>query len=179
RRHIFNTTIVAETPHFSNKVLSGAASGWRVSALYRYNAGKPFQAITGQDRLLNANIANQRVDQVVGTPYGDRSAISNYLSPAAFAQPAIGKISNMRGYALVGPPSFGVDMAISRLFQVREGQRIEFRGEAFNITNSLRRDPLGNNNTTYDPSSFYTYSSATFGQIRNAMDPRIMQFALK
>jgi hypothetical protein len=180
RRQIFNMTVVVDTPHFSNNVLRGAASGWRVSALYRYNAGKPFQALAGTDRLLNANTANQRASQVLLNPYGNKDGVTNYLDPSAFAAPAIGTFSNMRGYALVGPPSFGFDMAISRTFQVRETQKIELRGEAFNVTNSLRRDPLGNNNTTYDPTTFYTFSqTSTFGQIRNAMDPRIMQFALK
>ena len=180
RRQIFNMTAVADTPHFGNSVLRTVATGWRVSALYRYNAGKPFQVLTGVDRLLNANITPQRVNQVVGDPYGDRNGITNYLNPAAFAQPDFGTISNMRGYALVGPPSFGLDMAISRIFQIHEGQKIEIRGEAFNVTNSLRRDPLFTGNPLYDATTFYTYSnSSQFGQIRNAMDPRIMQFAVK
>jgi hypothetical protein len=153
-----------------------------VSGLYRYNAGKPFQALVGSDRALTGNIANQRANQVLGDPYGDRSAINNYLNPAAFAAPALGTISNMRGYALVGPPSFGLDMAITRSFTLpaHESQRIEFRAEAFNVTNSLRRDPLATNNPLYDPATFYTSSNtSTFGQIKNAADPRIMQFALK
>jgi hypothetical protein len=182
RRQIFNMTVVAATPKFSNTAMRYAASGWTVSALYRYNAGKPFQALTGVDRLLNGDITPQRVDQIAATGYGDRSAINNYLNPSAFAQPALGVISNMRGYALVGPPSFGVDMAITRSFQIpaHEGQRIEIRGEAFNVTNSLRRDPLATGNALYDPATFYTFSNTnTFGQIKNAMDPRIMQFALK
>jgi len=70
-------------------------------------------------------------------------------------------------------------MAISRLFQVREGKNIEIRAEAFNVTNSLRRDPLFTGNPLYDPTTFYTFNSNTFGQVKNAMDPRIMQFALK
>jgi len=52
-------------------------------------------------------------------------------------------------------------MALSRTFQVREGQKLDFRAEAFNVTNSLR------------------YSSI-FGQINTAAaDNRAMQFALK
>jgi hypothetical protein len=42
------------------------------------------------------------------------------------------------------------------------------RAEAFNFTNSLRR---------MDPT--VSLNSNTFGQIRTAQDPRIMQFALK
>ena len=81
-----------------------------------------------------------------------------------------------------GPPSFGLDMAITRSFTLpaHEGQRIEFRAEAFNVTNSLRRDPLYGGNNLYDPATFTTASNtSSFGQIRNAQDPRIMQFALK
>jgi hypothetical protein len=182
RRQIFNMTVVAATPKFSSTAMRYIASGWTASALYRYNAGKPFQAVTGVDRALTGNIANQRANQVLGTPYGDRSAINNYLDPNAFAQPALGSISNTRGYSLVGPPSFGLDMAITRSFVIpaHEGQRIEIRGEAFNVTNSLRRDPLFTGNPVYDPTTFYGYNNtSTFGQVKYAMDPRIMQFAIK
>jgi hypothetical protein len=175
-------TAVAATPKFSSTALRYIVSGWTASALYRYNAGKPFQTLTGVDRALTGNIGNQRVNQVLDTGYGDRSSINNYLNASAFAQPALGSISNMRGYALVGPPSFGLDMAITRAFQLpgsHEGQRIEIRGEAFNITNSLRRDPLFTGNPLYDPTTFYTFNSNTFGQVKNAQDPRIMQFAIK
>jgi hypothetical protein len=45
---------------------------------------------------------------------------------------------------------------------------VEFRAEAFNLTNSFRKD-----NPTTD------FNSATFGQVITALDPRIMQFAMK
>lgn len=59
---------------------------------------------------------------------------------------------------------------MSREFRVREGQVIEFRAEAFNVTNSLRR---GNPGTT-------SSNTNTFGIITSsAGGPRILQFALK
>jgi len=59
---------------------------------------------------------------------------------------------------------------VSRQFRVREGQTIEFRAEAFNLTNSLRP---GNPGTTLS-------STNTFGVITSsAGGPRILQFALK
>ena len=45
---------------------------------------------------------------------------------------------------------------------------LEFRADAFNVTNSFR---------AMDPNVSLT--GTFFGQIRSAMDPRIMQFALK
>jgi hypothetical protein len=53
-------------------------------------------------------------------------------------------------------------------FQFRETEKLEFRAEAFNITNSFRM----NNPTT-------NFKGGIFGQVTSAQDPRIMQFALK
>lgn len=60
-------------------------------------------------------------------------------------------------------------MALSRHFTVAESQRIEARFEAFNVMNSFIPG-----NPTVSLSNI-----TTFGQIRSAADPRIMQFALK
>ena len=72
---------------------------------------------------------------------------------------------------VLGPVYWGLDVALSRTFQVREGQRLEVRGEAFNLTNSLRK---GNPNLTLNNQNFGLINSAA----TNA-DPRIVQFALK
>ena len=62
------------------------------------------------------------------------------------------------------------DVALSRSFQLRERQRVEFRAEAFNLTNTFHMDPL---------KLTVMLSSGSFGQVTGALDPRIMQFALK
>jgi len=63
-------------------------------------------------------------------------------------------------------------MGLTRAFQIRERQSIEFRAEAFNVPNLVN---LGNpllpnlgNPTTL------VFSSSTFGQILSAGDPRIL-----
>ena len=48
---------------------------------------------TNQDRALNG-MSGQRVNQILGNPYGDKT-VSNYLNPAAFALPALGTLRNM------------------------------------------------------------------------------------
>ena len=46
---------------------------------------------------VNLNgFANQRPNQVLGGPYGDRASLTKYLSAAAFARPATGTNGNMR-----------------------------------------------------------------------------------
>ena len=121
---------------------------------------------TTQDRSLNG-IASQHVDQLLKNPYGEKS-VSNYLNPAAFALPAIGTFGNAGRGSILGPGTWQFDAALTRTFQFREMQRLEFRAEAFNITNSFRMTNPGT-----------VLNSNTFGQVTSALDPRIMQFALK
>jgi len=91
-----------------------------------------------------------------------------YLNPKAFALPDMGTRPNMGRANILGPRTLQFDMALSRTFQVRESQRVEFRAEAFNVMNTVNlNDPVVNLN------------SNTFGQVTSAKDPRIMQFALK
>ena len=82
--------------------------------------------------------------------------------------PEMGTLGNIGYNLLRGPATWSFDVALSRAFQIREGQRMEFRAEAFNLTNSFRPQ---------NPNS--SLSNNTFGQIRNSYDPRILQFALK
>jgi hypothetical protein len=114
-------------------------------------------------------IANQRVSQVLPNPYGDKS-IRNYLNPAAFALPAAGALGNVGSNSVAGPGTWQFDVALSRSFQVRERQKLEFRAEAFNLTNSFRMDIS---------KLTVNLNSGNFGQVTGALDPRIMQFALK
>jgi hypothetical protein len=166
RRHLLNTTAVAETPRFANSTLRALAGGWRFSGIYRWLSGTWLSITSGQDRTFSG-VASQRAQQVLENPYGDKS-LTNYLNPSAFALPAIGSLGNMRPRNVEGPSTWQFDMAVSRIFRFRESHRLEFRAEAYNITNSLRP---GNPNTNL--------SSNTFGQINTSADPRIMQFALK
>jgi len=62
-------------------------------------------------------------------------------------------------------------MGLTRTFQVRENQSIEFRAEAFNAPNHV---------IPADPN--VTLNSANFGKILNyrlGNSPRVMQLALK
>jgi len=165
RRHNLNVTGVVETPAFSGRVLRTIASGWRVAGIYRNTSGGYMTILGGQDRALSG-VGNQRAEQVLGDPYLDRDGL-NFLNPAAFVQPALGTLGNMRRNTIEGPGNWQVDTAISRLFPIG-ATRLEFRVEAFNLTNRLIRL---NPNTNI--------SQNVFGQITAAGDPRIMQFALK
>jgi hypothetical protein len=168
RRHIFNITAVTEMPRFSNSTLRMVASAWRLSTIWRKESGTYLTIGTGIDRTLDGTSAgSQRPNQILANPYGDKS-VTNYLNPKAFEQPAVGSIGNMGRANILGPGTWTLDMAMSRTFSINEKQRLEVRAEAFNVPNSLRKG-----------SPITTLNSSQFGQVTSALDPRIMQFALK
>jgi hypothetical protein len=169
RRQIFNMTAVAETPQFANPKIRRLGTGWRLSGIYRASTGDYMTLTSGLDRVLSGSAANQRPNQILGDPYGNRNSIKNFLNPNAFAQPALGTIGDMRQFNIQGPGNWQLDMALSRIFQLRESRKLEVRVESFNVTNTLRRA---------DPTT--ALNSNTFGQIiSTSADPRIMQFAVK
>jgi hypothetical protein len=166
RRHNFNMSTVYETPQFSNGALRKLATGWKISGILRILSGDFMTVTPGQDNALQTGL--QRADQVMLNVYGPGKTLNNYLNPAAFAQSAPGTFGNSGALSIQGPGSIRIDMGLTRAFQIREGQSLEFRAEAFNLPNHL--NPL-------DPTLVLTNSN--FGKIQSAADPRIMQLALK
>jgi hypothetical protein len=98
-------------------------------------------------------------------------------SPGTFANPAAGTYGNMGVGSVLGPGYWEWDQSISRQFTIHEGQRLEIRGEAFNLTNTLRPGNPG----------IAVGAANTFGLIQTNATPagpttapaRVMQFALK
>jgi hypothetical protein len=166
RQHVVNVSGVAETPRFSGAALRAVASGWRFSPIFKVLSGDAMSITTTQDRALNGRNP-QHGDQILGNPYGDGTA-KDFLNPRAFAQPALGTLGNAGLGSVRGPYTWQFDAALSRVFSVTEAKKLEFRAEAFNVTNGFR---------FMDPD--VTVNSNTFGQVITAYDPRIMQFALK
>jgi hypothetical protein len=165
-RQIFNMTAVAETPRFGNNIVRKLGTGWRLSGIYRQHSGSPINVTSGVDIALNG-VQNQRPQQMLANTYGNKS-LSNFLNPGAFTLPAPGSLGNMGRNTLFGPGMWGLDTALSRVFNVHEAQTVEARVEAFNLTNSLH---------ALNPTT--VLNNGTFGQINTAADPRILQFSLK
>jgi hypothetical protein len=190
QRHSFNITGVAQTPNFGNRTLTLLASGWRLSGIYRRSTAGTINAtnvgsgartvIIDNDAVTNVppgstdpcrcNLRGQRPDLVLASPYLDKSGRpgTQYLNPVAFALPAVGTLGNLGRVNIQLPTSWQFDLALARVFRIRESQSMEFRAEAYNVTNSFRSDKID-----------MFIRSANFGKIRNALDPRILQFALK
>jgi hypothetical protein len=167
RRHIFAFTGTVVSPDFDNTALRIVASGWRLSGAFRALSGAPQNVTTGADRALTGNTGLQRPNQVLDDPYGART-LDQWFNANAFAQPALGTFGDAGRNAYEGPGSRNVDLSLVRSFRFADTHRLEARIEAFNAFNWFRwGNPVTN------------LSNQNFGRILNALDPRIMQFAMK
>lgn len=177
RRHIFNLSVVGQAPQFQNAALKHIVTGWQLSGIYRVVSGPSLTVTSPTDRALNGQ-TNERLNQILPDPLCANPGPSCWINPAAFALPALGTIGNMGSNNVPGPGFFQFDMALLRDFRIHESMTWEIRAEAFNVTNSFRAGVLSNDIPTGSSGVVTSYSN-TFGQILSALDPRILQFAMK
>ena len=110
---------------------------------------------------------------VVGDPNnGAPHTISQWVSRAAFQRldpvANAGQFGNERRNSVDGPAYGSLDASLAKSFAIAEKANVQFRVEAFNVTNHANLIlPVDDIN------------SPVFGQITEAQAPRVLQFALK
>lgn len=175
-KHIVSFSWIWDLPKLaaSNPALRAVAGGWQVNGLVSARRGMPVNVSSGGDGALSGT-PNQRPD-VVGNPVlsGDRPRAQKILAwfdRAAFAQPAAGAYGNAGRNVVLGPPAATANLGFFKSFHLpgREGLRLQFRSEFFNLFNSVNLGTPNNN----------LRSGATMGRITSADDARLIQFALK
>jgi hypothetical protein len=165
----FNLSAVYNLPQFTVHGVAGVlANNWSLNVIATAQSGLPFTVVSGTDRSLSG-IGNDYAD-LVGNPARPSGAnpIFQYFNPAAFAPAASGTFGSAGRNILRGPGYFDVDMSIFKEFLFTERWKLQFRAEAFNLENRANfQNPTA------------SVSSATFGRITAAYDPRVLQFAMK
>jgi len=165
-RHNANISLVYEVPKFANRVTDQVLGHWQLGSLFSVHTGFPFTPTTGVDNSLTG--VGQDRPNVVGSPYVRDTNSLVWINPAAFVANPLGTFGNAGYNSLIGPGYYDLDANLTRRFQIREHQRFELRFEFFNILNHTNLNlPVTSR------------SSANFGRIQSAADPRILQFAAK
>lgn len=165
-RHVVNLSAVAQSPKFASRWLDLTAGHWQFSAIVSAQSGNFMNVTTGVDNALTGQ-TNQRPNLIGNAIPADQN-VDHWLVPAAFQAAPGGAYGNLGINRFEGPGSLQFDMGLSRVFPIRERQKLELRGEAFNALNRL------------NPSNpTLTLNSANFGKILAASDPRIVQLAVK
>ena len=186
---IFHVSGTYELPFGTGRALAGGVqgipkqiiSGWNLNWILALQDGQPFTvgcvtATTSGGFGCNAlTIPGQNL-------YAGPHNVNNFVNPAAFANPpaatAIGQtdVSPLGGSPTQasGPPFRRLDLSIFKQFRIAETMRLEFRAEAFNLTNT----PAFQN-----PSNLNFLDTKSFGKITstrdNPNDPREIQFGVK
>jgi hypothetical protein len=99
---------------------------------------------------------------------GDVGPGTKWFDTSAYRAPVTGTFGNTGVGTVRGPGLKNFDLSLQKSFAVKEGQRLEFRAEFFNLTNT----PAFN-------AAPRSVNSATFGEITSAQGERNIQFALK
>jgi hypothetical protein len=105
------------------RVVDFFVGGWQVNAILRLQSGTPF------DVRRNG----VRVD-LIGDPYTDSDA--PYLNFAAFREAPAGRFGSLERNSLRGPFQRQLNLSVFKNFGITERTRLQFRAEAFNLTNS-------------------------------------------
>ena len=174
--HIGSLSWLWELPQLGGQpgALRLVAGGWQVNGLLTAQTGRPINIVTGADIALSGT-ANQRPN-VIGEHRlpSDRSRgekIQAWFDRTAFAQPPAGTFGSVGRNALIGPGSFSTNVGVFKHFDLpgREGLRLQFRSEFFNLLNNVN---LGNPNTQVT-------AGTRMGLITGAGQARVIQFAMR
>ena len=184
QRQLFNLSVVYQTPKFSGRALRLLASDWQVAPILNIKSAQFYTVTLGQDVALNGETAQQRPNLVAGVDPYDTKGVPcpgtfcvPWTNRSAFSSPAAGTLGNLGIGNMKGPGVFQLDLALSRMFRIREKQTLQVRGEAFNLPNHLN---LAAPSGALNGGSFGTINSDISGTSGlSAGDYRVVQLALK
>jgi hypothetical protein len=169
-RQLFNLSMVAMTPTFSNRTLRLVATGWQVSPIVRITSAQEFSVTSNVDTAVSGQ-AGQTPNLVDPSGiYPANQSVTHWIDASAFANPSTGNYGNLGLNNIKGPGYFTLDLALVRNFRIREAMSLQIRGEAFNLPNKANfSTPVA------------TLTSGNFGQIitTGTNGPRIVQLAAK
>ena len=157
--HIVAAGFVYQLPH----------GGWQLAGIARAQSGSPVPVTQATNLNAFAGFGIQRPNRLRNPALAaDERSVGYWFDTAAFAAAPQFTLGNSSRNPVVGPGYKTLDLMLGKTFPLKERLRLEFRAEAFNVTNT---PPLGNPNTSF--------GNAAFGSITTALDPRVFELVLK
>ena len=137
-RHNFVANVVYELPFERGSQFGG----WQISAIANVHSNVPFTPVLAFDNAgLQSLLTSERPD-LVGDPYkgvcpnGFRvGSPSCWFNPGAFALPPPGDFGTAGRNILRGPVFAQFDLALEKVFKLKEGMKITLGAEAYNLLN--------------------------------------------
>ena len=145
---------------------------WQLSGITQFQSGFPIRLQTQNDNELIGSLFffGTAAPQLIGKlqKLDPKAPGHLYLNPAQFADPAPGTFATTPRSICCGPGENQWDITIVKKIAFTESKYFQFRTDIFNAFNRTQFvNPDGN------------FSNSTFGQVLQARDPRLVQFALK
>ncbi len=174
-RHMFVGAFYYELPFGKGKTygsawnpaINGILGGWQLGGILTLHTGFPL-TIQGND--VSGTLSRGARADVIGVPHNSEvvGPGAHWLDGSAYAQPKQFTFGNSGPGVTRGPGLSRFDLSLGKRFPVKESKSLEFRAEAFNLTNTPAfNGPVRNIN------------SPTFGEISSAQGERNVQLALK
>jgi len=169
-----------------NRALDAFVGGWEATTTWRQSSGLPFSVSNGSRWATNWELSGyatpngQPIPQTVSAHIA--SAVSGAPAPNLWLDPKAalaGFQETMAGQtgsrdSLRGDGFFNIDTGLYKNFTMpwNEKHQLQFRWEAYNVTNTVRFDP--------NSANLSLTSTAKFGQLTGVLgNQRQMQFALR
>jgi hypothetical protein len=157
-----------------NRYERATLGDWELTGILSMYSGDPLTVLSGKDNSLTGLNEDRAVQ--VGAPKGPGACAGvtsgscvEFLNPSSFTvNTTLGTFGNVGKGAYTGPNFIDWDMGVFKNFNLSERVKLQFRAEFFNTFNRAN---------FLDPTT--GVSSAGFGSIKTANDPRIGQLALK
>jgi Carboxypeptidase regulatory-like domain/TonB dependent receptor len=172
--HILSGNFVYQLPFgkgqrfaLNNRLGNYIIGGWQLNGITTVLSGLPY------DVTINGDVANTgntfvRAD-LIGSPKLSHPTLNKAINTAAFVSPAPYTFGTTGRNSLRGSWSADQDLSVFRKFPIRDRFNLEFRLEAFNVSNSVFFAVPNN-----------VLNSPTFGSITSMQNtPREVQLGLK
>ncbi len=152
--HMFHLAYVYEVPFGSGKkwatsgIANGVLGGWQINGLFSAYQGRQYQ-LTASSASLNMPGNQQTPDQIKPTVeklgnVGD----GTWFDTSAFARVTAVRFGTVGRNTMRGPGVVNTDLSLFRTFKLTERFNLQFRAEAFNLSNTPHfGNPNGNRNS--------------------------------
>jgi hypothetical protein len=154
--------------------------GWALSGVSRFATGFPVTLYNNNDTSLLGTIPNGINNNGIDTPNVARGKLEVNTNPrngalafntSLFSLPSLGEMGSSPRRFFDGPGIYNFDIALLKEVPLQESKSLQFRVEAFNVLNHAQFYGAASVNGNI--------SSANFGQVVSAAEPRLMQLAAK
>lgn len=165
-------------------VAAAIAGGWQLNGIFSRYSGTPF-TVASSGSSVNAPGNTQTAQQILTSVsilggHGIGANGASYFNPLAFAPVTTVSFGDSGRDILRGPGTLVANASLFRNFSVTERFKLQFRAEAFNVSNTPQ---FGNPGATVTSATFNADGSVKslngYTQITSASNERQLRFALK